>query len=273
MTVRLVINADDFGYFDGISAGILDAVVAGTVTATGVIANGAAFAAWSERLRPLSGVDVGVHLNVTHGEPLTSALKGRLPAGALPGKVALAAHLMTGRIPLSVIEDEWKAQIELCIAAGLRIRFLNSHEHVHMFPPLYRVIRDLAAEFGIRHVRYTRPEFDASLGAAGALRSVVISVSNLVLPRPTGEPEFLGLAPSGRLDMRYVQRLLPRLRTGSTYELMCHPGRDDPVAASSPTLSRYHDWAGELTCLLDGQFRDLLAAHSIDLVRFRDLDS
>jgi hypothetical protein len=53
---------------------------------------------------------------------------------------------------------------------------------------------------------------------------------------------------------------------------MCHPGRDDALAAKLSALRRYHDWTGELECLLDDRFRDALAAHSIRLVRFRDLD-
>ena len=39
----LIVNADDYGYFPGISRGIIDAHKDGVVTATGVLANGTSF--------------------------------------------------------------------------------------------------------------------------------------------------------------------------------------------------------------------------------------
>jgi predicted glycoside hydrolase/deacetylase ChbG (UPF0249 family) len=141
-----------------------------------------------------------------------------------------------------------------------------------MIPPLYRVVRALADEFGIRYVRHTTPEMSVHYGASGVLRAVLMSVCTVLQTKPPTEPEFLGLAPSGRLNISYIRRLLPRLRPNRSYELMCHPGRDDALAAKLPALRRYHDWTGELECLLDDRFRDALAAHSIRLVRFRDLD-
>lgn len=37
--VRLIINADDYGYFTCVNRGILAAAKAGAITATGVLAN------------------------------------------------------------------------------------------------------------------------------------------------------------------------------------------------------------------------------------------
>jgi len=268
---RLIINADDFGYFDGVSAGILQAASAGVVTATGVLANGPAFDQTAAALRDHPEVDVGVHLNATHGSPLTAEFATRQTSVGLPDKTRLAAQLLTGRLPIAVVENEWRAQIRRCVEAGLRIRFLNSHEHVHMLPQLYRVTLKLAREFGVSSVRYTSGALEPAQGFAAAFRSLALKlVSRRSVPQP-GTPGLLGLSPSGRINIAYVRGILPRLRPGSVYELMCHPGHEDPATAAHPKLRRYHDWRGELQCLLSTEFRTELARHSVQLVRYRDL--
>jgi predicted glycoside hydrolase/deacetylase ChbG (UPF0249 family) len=160
LPVRLIVNADDFGYFDGVSQGILEAAEAGRLTAAGVMANGPAFARWSDDLRALPGLAIGGHLNATLGPPLTAAM-ARHPVcagGLLPSKERLALAVLRGRLEPELVLDEWRAQIRRCRDAGLTLRFLNTHEHVHALPPLYRGIRQLARAFGIPHVRLPRPE-------------------------------------------------------------------------------------------------------------------
>jgi chitin disaccharide deacetylase len=273
MSIRLIVNADDFGYFDGVSAGIIEALGAGTVTATGVMANGPAFATWVPALLAHPQADIGVHLNATYGTPLTAGFPARLTrdGGMLPDKGALAVALLTGRLTVAAVAAEWRAQIEKCIASGLQIRFLNSHEHVHMFPGLYRVIVGLAREFKVPFVRYTQPEFDSAYGLSSFVRSLAIGGLSCVQSRLPQTPEFVGLAPSGHLDLAYVKKRCARLRSGRIYELMCHPGRHDPIAAAQPHLRHYHDWTGELECLLGESFREALARHDVQLARFRDL--
>ncbi len=53
--IRMIVNADDFGYFDNVCRGILEAAEKGVVTATGVMANGPALPRWIERLRATPG--------------------------------------------------------------------------------------------------------------------------------------------------------------------------------------------------------------------------
>jgi predicted glycoside hydrolase/deacetylase ChbG (UPF0249 family) len=266
MSVRLIINADDFGYFPGVSAGIIEAIEAGIVTATGVMANGPGFEATAALLRALPQADVGVHLNATYGAALTPGFP------PISGTQALAAALVSGRLKVASVANEWRAQILRCSEAGLPLRFINSHEHVHMLPVLYPVMRQLAREFAVPFVRHTRPEWGLRYGWSGFARSLVMGAFFLMSPAQTRTPKMLGLGPSGRLDLAYLGRLLPRLRSGETFELMCHPGREDPSALRDPKLRGYHDWKGELQCLLSPEFRGLLAANSITLTRFRDLD-
>ena len=267
---RLIVNADDFGYFDGVSRGIIDCAERGVVTATGVMANGPALGRWTGRLRSLPELSVGVHLNATLGQPLTSEMRAALSrtGGAFPSKERLVTGLLSGRLSASLIHAEWRAQVERCREAGLNVVFLNSHEHVHALPVLGRIALGLADEFGIAHVRAPKPDWDATRGSAAVMRNGVLAALSPFQPdslRPT--PRLIGLSVSGRLDLEYCRRRLASLESG-TYELMCHPGWRDEAALRDERLARYHDWELELETLTGRAFGELLVEYGISLVSF-----
>jgi predicted glycoside hydrolase/deacetylase ChbG (UPF0249 family) len=268
----LIINADDFGYYDGITKGIVEAANHGTVTATGVMANGPALERWVAKLKGLTSVSVGVHLNATLGHPLTDAMRDNLGTtqGEFPAKETLAYSLFLGRIPASVIRMEWQAQIERCLEHGLKPQFLNSHEHVHMLPGLYTHVRELADKFDIAHVRAPSPEWRLrGTTPSDWIRNSYLAASKLRMITATrNEPLLIGVAVSGQLDFEYCKWRFPRLTPGRAHELMCHPGRVDPIAQSNSRLHAYHDWEGELCTLLSTEFRQLLQRCKVNLTNY-----
>lgn len=269
---RLIVNADDFGYFDEVSRGIIDCAERGVVTATGVMANGPALGRWTEKLRSLPKVSVGVHLNATLGQPLTGEMRTALSrsAGEFPSKERLVAGLLSGRLPAALVHAEWRAQVERCREAGLAVVFLNSHEHVHALPLLGRIARRLAEEFGIVHVRAPKPDWDATRGPAAVIRNGVLAALSPFQPDSTHpSPRLIGLSVSGKLDLDYCRRRLASLGPG-TYELMCHPGFRDAAALRDERLARYHDWELEFETLTSRAFGELLDEHGISLVSYDD---
>ena len=94
----LIVNADDYGYFRCVSKGILRAAAEGIVTATGVLSNATDFAEHAARLRECDALDVGVHLNLTDGVPLTAKLRNGLSRGTgrFPGKFRMAGAILAG---------------------------------------------------------------------------------------------------------------------------------------------------------------------------------
>jgi predicted glycoside hydrolase/deacetylase ChbG (UPF0249 family) len=271
----LVVSADDYGNFRGVSAGIIEAATRGIVTATAVFATGERFDDEVPALRDCVLLDAGVHLNLTDGRPLTPDMRARVQrwGGRFPGKFAMGRAVATGVVPLREIEIEWQAQIERCLDAGLKIQFLNSHEHIHMLPALFALTLALAEDYGIAHVRLTGAHPSRSRGGAAWLRSGILAAlatfARLRAKRPVAR--FLGLEESGRLSLADLDSLTARLEPGTVYELMCHPGRLDPADAPDPRLLGYHDWDGELATLTDPRARALLDERGIRLVGYRDL--
>jgi chitin disaccharide deacetylase len=271
----LIVNADDYGLFHCVSKGILEAASHGIVTATGVFANTRHLPEHAAWLRDCATLDVGTHLNLTDGIPLTNDLRKRLSrwSGRFPRKFAAATAIVSGAIALSDVKTEWRAQIERCLECGLRIQFLNSHEHLHILPPLFSVVTALANEYHIPHVRFptSRLEWNSN---GSLLRGAVVNTFETVNRRRVNNPapEFLGMECSGKLSVPYLERTVARLRMGHVYELMCHPGHFDAKEVNDRRLTRYHDWEGELGVLTSPAVRELVDRCGVRLIGFRDLE-
>jgi hypothetical protein len=273
----LIVNADDYGYSEGVSLGILEAAREGIVTATGILANSPHFERHVQDLLAVERVDAGVHLDLTAGRPLTSRFAAALPGskGEVPrGKFGVALRVLSGRIDPAAVEEEWDAQIRRCREAGVSVRFLNSHEHLHMLPPLLPVVRRLAGLHGIPHVRRSVPEWSGFRGAGGLLRDAALQVLSWIdrdgerIPSPI----LLGASHSGKLRLGYLERRLATLQPGRVYELMCHPGRVVAGEEIPPRLRAYHDWEGELGALAVAEREGLFRSPLVRRIGYRELD-
>jgi hypothetical protein len=276
-TSYLIVNADDYGRFACTSHGIIDAAARGMVTATGILAN---VDALEERLHWLDSVpdlERGIHLTLTSGRPLTRPMRERWMryGGMFPNKYEMLRSVCCGAVALEDVLVEWTAQIERLLALGVRLHFINSHEHLHMFPPLYRVSATLADRFGIDHLRHARPSLSLRAIRRFSVRDLALAVLGAYCSSYRRGPSipFLGLEDSGRLDAHGLEKIIKGLKPGVVSELMCHPGYYDPTEIDDPRLRQYHAWERELEALTGGSVLKLCKRLSIQLVRFKDLRS
>ena len=154
---RLIVNADDFGFTPDVNRGIVDAHRGGILTATTLMANGAAFDDAVRLARDTPSLDVGCHLVLISGRSLLP------PYAPLPASVPeLLRALAARRIR---VYDELAAQVRKILAAGIRPTHLDTHKHTHLAPPVLDAVARVAAEFDIRWVR--RP-FEIRCSAAAS---------------------------------------------------------------------------------------------------------
>jgi hypothetical protein len=273
---RLIVNADDFGYFPFVTAGILEGIDAGIITATGILANSQTFSGDVQSLKERPQADVGVHLNLTWGEPITAAMRRCLGrnGGRFAGKWHTIAMLARSENARKSAHEEIAAQVSRCFDEGLKIRFLNAHEHLHLLPSIGSAVQSVAGKMSIRYIRQSGSE--RSIGLSGinpGLKGRLLDALAYMRQSTTiDQPRLLGLACSGSLTSDYLETVLPQLIVGRTYELMCHPGGTVEGGFEVPRqLRSYHDWLGEKTLLFSARFRELLAKFDVELIRFRDL--
>src|SRR2546428_9440596 len=119
------------------TAGAIEAHRRGIVTACSIVANGRAFDDAISRLRDVPQLEVGVHLTLVEERSLATG-------EAMPRD--WMRFLVSRR---GDVEGELRLQVERVLAAGVRPTHLNSHQHLHMLPSLFRLVRRLADEYRI----------------------------------------------------------------------------------------------------------------------------
>jgi chitin disaccharide deacetylase len=245
MSAQLIVTADDVGLHPGMTEGAIRAHREGIVTACSIVANGTAFDDAVARLRDTPTLEAGVHLTLVEERPLTAMRFPKKYTSFVPQYLARV-------ISTAAIEGELRAQIERVLDAGLRVTHLNGHQHLHLLPRIFAIVRRLATEYGIGYVRIV----DDHGGAARPLSMRVLSM----LGRRAHDTAFtndrtVGVAIAGHLDD--VVPLLDHVR-GVT-ELVAHPGVD---------VRGYgwgYDWDRETRALCDPRLRDELAMRGIEL--------
>lgn len=159
-TMRIIINADDFGMNPCVNDRILELLSLRRITSVSLIANAPAIEDAVRRLPKLTGYSVGVHLNLTEFRPLTppeefgdfgSLLDGK---GCFLGEQSLREKKMTSRLREEIYK-ELALQVERVIALGVTVSHFDSHNHVHTIPTLFPVVKRLQRQFSIRKVRTT----------------------------------------------------------------------------------------------------------------------
>ena len=268
---RLVVNADDFGFTPDVNEGIVKAHREGILTATTLMANGAAFDDAVRLAREFPALDIGCHLVLVGGTSLTTGKPLPLTVGRLLS--ALAFRQIR-------VYDELRSQVERIVGAGIRPTHLDTHKHTHLAPPVLDAVARLSEEFDIRWVR--RP-FDFPLEAAwdhtvprlkrltssalGLLRNRFHRVLEKHHCRTTDH--FAGFQITGRFRIQELVNLLGIIPEGST-ELMCHPGKCGPALRHARTRLKESREA-ELEALTAAEVRAALDRAKIELVNYRKL--
>ena len=281
---QLIVNADDFGYTSGVNRAIIAASRAagdGIITAASLLANSASFEEAVALARATPGLDVGCHLNLVEGKPVSPAsrVSSLISAtGEFLGARGLALRLITAQARLEEMERECCAQIELLISRGVQPSHVDTHQHTHLHPRVMMAVAGAAQRYGIQWVR--RP-FESLRGVArrAPLKRRLLAKGLAVLAHRFDQTtrkmrightdHFTGFALTGSLNVASLLQTLESLPEGTT-ELMCHPGyADAALAAASTNLTRQRE--EELAALRDSAILEALRANQIRLVSFRDL--
>lgn len=273
MTIRLIVNADDYGYFPCVSRGIVEAAQASAITATGILANSPDLNTQLACLDAVPQLDLGVHLNLTFKQPLTTVMRDKLAHwnGCFPNAYTMSLLIVTGKISVAVVREEWCAQIEAC--QSKKLVFLNSHEHIHSLPVLFPLVLELAQAYKIPHVRLTQAEWLKPFTGAGLIRNTLMQTMQIFNQRhiKTPTPLFLGLNHSGKLNYDALSLMFSKLQAGQCYELMCHVGRFDAHEITDPKLLAYHDWEAELALLKSSDAQELYHRFNIQLSHYHQI--
>jgi len=157
--MQLIINADDLGYSPHRDAAIFELFRMGKISAASLIVNGPTAATASEQAR-LVGLSMGLHLNLTEGEPLTTGLVGA------DGKLAYKMDFRrlaysASKDFMEAVDEEVTAQLEAFKAlTGAYPTHVDGHQHVHILPNMPTLMVPIFKMYGVQSIRIPEEDVD-----------------------------------------------------------------------------------------------------------------
>lgn len=224
--MRIILNADDFGYSEDTVRATIDCFERGALTSASIMVNMPATDRAVAFARANPQLSFGVHLTyVSDGLERPVAKPHEVPALAdasgyfLPSNEVRRRALL-GRLPTEQIAHETSAQLERLHDSGVRISHVDSHGHLHKFKPFRDVLEQVLPRFGVTRVRTVqnvylrRPLRSPTYWFGGVwqrqLRRAFVTTERFYMSASAG-------------DAAWPERLLGVV-SGSSLEVGVHPG-------------------------------------------------
>lgn len=253
---QLIINADDFGFTDGVTRGIVKAIREGVVTSTTAMVCVPGACARLETWSPVLPSRIGAHLQLTTGHALTDpsqipTLCG--PDGKFPASKKALQNASTAEIIV-----EWEEQFRRLRFIGIEPTHIDTHHHVHQYPHVLEAFCEIARRFHVPARALTR-----SMGER--LRSAGIRCADRFIL------DFYGDNMTAERLLELLDQAVESGDTPSVIEMMCHPG----IACSDlADQSKYvHQRFLELKALRSPGLRKQLEARGFELIAYPRLVS
>jgi predicted glycoside hydrolase/deacetylase ChbG (UPF0249 family) len=159
--VRIVVNADDFGFDDDTVAATIACFERGAITSATIMPRMPATDRAVEFARSRPDLAFGVHLTFAGGQGF-----GERPVGDpaelpqlvdghgefLDGRTVMQASVLH-RLDPAPIAREMDRQIRSLVERGLALTHVDSHGHMHKSWAFVRALRDVLPRFGLTRVR------------------------------------------------------------------------------------------------------------------------
>lgn len=240
---QVIICADDYGYNAAVNAAIIELASKQRITATSCMTTVANWAAHANALNHhLPAIDLGLHFNLTEGQPLSRSFRRAYPQFPSLAKLLMLTQLR--RLSPAIIADEFKAQLnQFTDTIGQYPTFIDGHHHIINCPQIREVVLTWLQKIPKHRpwIRLTNQSMrdigQAPLhwkrwvtGLMGGWQLYRL-VSRLPQPHNHGFQGFYNFT-SGVPYRTYFKQFLAHCQNQSL--IMCHPGYEstayDPIA-------------------------------------------
>lgn len=257
MDRKLIINADGFGFTQGINKGIIESIEKGVVNSISCNVNFPYIQDVEYLVKNYPHVSIGLHFNINVGKPVCP-IEDVTTLVDESGEFcydSLDRRFLLRQINRSELKNELEAQIIKLKSFGVNISHLDSHQHKHLLPGYFGIVLKLGQKYNIKRIRCHRKYFILKDNKYRKLKilhhylSHPLRIATHIFARiQMKKAELAGFAMADRLiipiyieDTNYSIStwfdILRSLPSGSN-ELYCHPGYPDDILRK---YSRYID--------------------------------
>ena len=280
---KLIVNADDFGFTQGINNAIVEGYRKGIITSCSLMTCAQYFEDAVEQIKDTPDLAVGVHLTLNHAKPV-------LPPGQIPFLVnrngnfynspaTLLQRLVLFPAAIQQAKAEFSHQILKMLDLGLVPSHLDTHKHMHLYFPLLRIIIQLASEFHINAIRvpydsvkiqHNPPKKKISNLFMKSLYVVQKRIKRQLRMHAIKHNEyFFGMQFTGFLNEKVLIDVIESLPDGVT-ELMSHPGYCDDALMKMHTRLKESRHI-EFEALISPRVKNCIERNNISLINYRQI--
>lgn len=222
-STKLIINGDDFGMNNSINTAVIKSFENSLISSTSLITNMPGFKNAEHLIHTNKFLDgnVGIHINITEGDPLTDEIRKCKrfcnKEGVYNNKREQPIFFLTTQ-EKNAVYKEIKAQIKKIISSHITPSHLDSHHHIHTEWGVSKIVISLAKEFGIRNIRLCR-----NMGKdQNSFKRIYKSAFNFYLKNKLGigGSHFFG-------EINDLVKMEKQIPQGKVIEIMTHPHFDD----------------------------------------------
>src|SRR5438552_3867755 len=228
LPMRIILNADDFGYDDDTVAATIECFEARVLTSATIMPKMPATTRALAYARANPQFSFGAHLTFvadTVEAPFSSPAD--IPAlvrsdGRFRDSQELRLMALRGKVPVEQVEREMALQLAFLRDNGVALSHVDSHGHLHKFKPFVEAMKRVLPRFGIRRVRtaqdlYLRRPLKSPTYWLGGfwrrrIRRNFVTTDHLYMGNSPEDARRLGAGD------------LIRLFNGETIEVGVHPG-------------------------------------------------
>jgi predicted glycoside hydrolase/deacetylase ChbG (UPF0249 family) len=150
---NIIANADDFGLRTSISKAILYCFEQEYINSTSIITNGFFFEEAVDMYHTSTSIkNVGVHINLSEGKPVTNFNSKKFLDGNGNWNIKKVNKIynVLNKEDQAAFSKEIYAQINKAIVNKIPIVHLDSHYHTHTLPCFYKLFLEAAKSFNLK---------------------------------------------------------------------------------------------------------------------------
>lgn len=237
---KIIVNADDFGYTEGLNYGVIEAHKKGIVTSCTVMANMPGFEHGMELLKANPTLRAGVHLTLSCYKPLLKNHKTIVDSnGNFYKKLN---EEIAEKVDLEEVYSEFCAQIDR-VKGHIEITHLDSHHHAHSMEFLKPVMERI-------HEKYNLPMRQAFHSKIEGVKYV---------------PVFIGFY-GENATADFFKNNIDKLKEYEIVDIMCHPAYLDSFLLGNTSYAM--ERAREQRILSDNNLKEFLQSEGMELVNY-----
>lgn len=153
--MKLIVNADDFGFSKEVNVNIVKCHQEGIVTSATILSGGKEFDDAIQLAKENPKLGIGVHLAVDGpyniGKKYNTLIDSQTEE-FYEGLVALK-KIRNGDFNFEELVSEYSLQIEKVKNEGITITHLDHHHHLHLYFPILKAMIEVAKKYEIPYIR------------------------------------------------------------------------------------------------------------------------